>query len=137
MPDRPKVWDLAARRINEKRENLAELMAAQMPPGPNRVATSSKAERDAYWRRAITPEEEQLLWAQVMQEAEAEGLAPEDAIIRATPRMAITVYPARSALIRDSGRKLSVTKQIAYAKMHERLGPPTTDTEEQGEPNVY
>jgi hypothetical protein len=136
MPDRPKVWDLAARRINEKREQLAELMAAQMPPGPNRVATSSKAERDAYWRRAITPEEEQLLWAEVMKEGEAEGLTPEATIDRATPRMAITVYPSRYPLIRDSGRKLHVQKQIAYAKMHERLGPPTTDTEEQGEPYV-
>ena len=134
MPDRPKVYDLAARRINEKREQLAELMAAQMPPGPNRVATSSKAERDAYWRRAITPEEEQLLWAQVEQEAATEGLALDDAIMRATPRMAITVYPARAALIRDSGRKLSVEKQVSYAKMHERLGPP--ETEEQGEPYV-
>jgi hypothetical protein len=73
-----------------------------------------------------------MLWQETIGTAMAEGLSYEDAVIRATPRMAITVYPGRAPLIRQGDRKLSIDKQIAYGKMQERLGPPDEGGESYG-----
>lgn len=120
-------WEKAARQLNDDMKQLAPKMAADFTPAPGMSAVSPHRERQAYWQRAITPDEEAMLWQETIGAAMAEGLTYEDAVIRATPRIAITVYPGRAPLIRQGDRKLSVDKQIAYGKMQERLGPPDTE----------
>lgn len=129
MPEQG-AWERAARQINEATSTLAPMMAAGMEPGPNMVKASSAKERADYWQRNPDVDEQQL-WAEAIQEGVMEGLDPQGAIERATPRVAMMVYPARAVLLNQGERKRGVpgwvNKQIDYAKRMERLGPPDTE----------
>lgn len=122
------AWEKAAKQLHDDMKMLAPKMAASMMPAPGAVAVSPERERAMWWQRAVSPEEESLVWQSIIQEGLAEGMDEAGAIARALPRVAMAVFPSRAALLNQSERKRGVPgwveKQIAYAKRMERLGPP-------------
>lgn len=118
------AWEKAARQLHDDMKKMAPMIAASMSPAPNTTPVSPEHERRMYWQRAISPDEEQMLWQSIIEEGLAEGMDYEGAIARAMPRVAMGVYPTRAPLIRQGARALSINEQIAYANRMEKLGPP-------------
>lgn len=134
MPDQIPMRQRAAQQLYENRKALSQKMAAGRVPVDGTVPVSSAEERKMYWQRAITAEEELMTWQGIIQEGLAEGLDEQGAIARAVPRVAIAVYPARSALLNQGDRARGVPgwveRQIAYANKHEKMGPPDAEGED-------
>lgn len=132
MPEQMHPKERAARQYNRDKEQLAGLMAAQMPPGQGTVRYDSTDERNAFWQR--NPQvDEQAIWTGMLGELMKDGtVAYEEAIKIAAPHVAMVVYTARLPLIRQGDRKRSVKKQMDFANRMEKLGPVSEEGETDG-----
>ena len=96
-----------AQRLLETREQVGEAVTEGITRDPTMRQLPPEQERELFWQRAVTPEQEAQLWAQ--------GVDPW--------AISAMVYPERWKLAK-LGRP-TLTQQARWFKEHQQKGPPT------------
>lgn len=107
MPNETRtVREIAADVLIERREAAVDAAVERLgrPSGAREMPL--REQRDAFWHRAVSPEDEAALWAQGKTPTEISG----------------AVYPRRWELFSDHGGELP--EKVSWAKRLADLGPP-------------
>jgi hypothetical protein len=104
--------DQIAEALLDTQERVGDAVSQGLTRDPTMGRLSGEAERKLFWQRAISPQEEQHLWAQ--------GLDPWEISTR--------VFPKRWQLL-PLGRTTD-TEKVAWLKKHQQLGPPESEPTE-------
>ena len=100
-----------AQRLLETRREVGEAVTEGITRDPTMRQLPPEKERELFWQRAVTPEQEAQLWAQ--------GVDPW--------AISAMVYPERWKLAK-LGRP-TLTQQVRWFKEHQQKGPPAGATE--------
>lgn len=95
-----------------KREKIARVPAAD--------------ERALFWTRALTPEEEQAKWQELMGQQGIVGPMTPEQQLNLSLEVSKHVYPQRWDAMRGAGRS-APSEQAMWANGHAKKGPPATD----------
>lgn len=120
------------------RDVLAEVMAegrkvlvphlAEMLKRTQIKEIDTSEERQRFWQRAITPEQEQLLWQEGMARLGTLELTPDQALDLGL-QISKRVYPDRWDMLGGEGRDAQ-SDQAMWAWKQAKLGPPVPRAEE-------
>lgn len=113
--------DVLAEVMAEGRKVLVPHLAEMMRRTTVKEVDSSE-ERQRFWQRALTPEQEALLWQEGMTRLGITDLNPEQALGLGL-EIAKRVYPDRFDMMTGEGRD-SQAAQAEWAWGHAKKGPP-------------
>ena len=130
MPDADSTRDILAQVMHDGKKTLVPILA-EMLKRKKIAEVEPSEERRRFWQRALSPEQEALLWRQ---EAATRGLtelvpgSPEVADIGL--KLSKQVYPDRWDMAGGEGRDTE-SAQAEWSARHARRGPPTPKAEQQ------
>jgi hypothetical protein len=123
MVDNRTVTEMAGDLFIERRKQDGTLAAAMIGRPTGSTTLTAPQERAAFWKRAMTPEQEAQLWQQGLAEAAQQGINPDDAIKQLAPKISAQVYTYRWQMAAWGGRD-TPDKVAAWASKHAAAGPP-------------
>lgn len=119
--------DVLAKVMSEGRKTLVPHLAEMLKRTQIKEIDTSE-ERQRFWQRAITPEQEQLLWQEGMARLGTLELTPDQALDLGL-QISKRVYPDRWDMLGGEGRDAQ-SDQAMWAWKQAQKGPPTPKAEE-------